>query len=983
MKVNHKLESQLIGPVSNILSSAIEQSEESVVIMDLTGIVLYANPHFFRSNQRNPDEIIGKNWRSFLPTSATFQEKFAELRDTVLVHGKQWSGEVSDRLRGGELVRREAKVFPIKNEKGEITHIVAISTDVTEFKKVEKALQESERRYRLLIENIPTVAWITSQTGEIKFIGENVEKVSGFTANEILAGGEEFWLNRIHPDDLFRVEDTHERLFTTQMNYRVEYRFQKKNGQWIWILGLANRVDEFDGKRYAYGIYSDISERKQSEEALELYIDRLKIMYQINQGILFTQSPEEIAKVALRWIRPLIPCFRAGITLFDPATTQATLMALDVDGETKITTHTQMQLDKYPGAEVIERLRLGQIVKYDLLPIDYLSKVFFSEGIRTFVYVPILSESELIGSLNLGWRESYDLTGIQQDILREVAAQLSIAIRQAQLQEADKRRRRELELLERISTALRHADKLNDLYTILSEQLKSLFNPDAGAILFPYDHQIEYTLIYGSEKIKEPLSHTREMTEALSPVLLSGKPSFNSGLDFGLQDISSTAFLPFQSQYVHLGGLVLFWSENHEFLEEERRLLNIVADVAGIALHRMKVLEMLEQRIDDRTRALSALYDVTSISIRSLDLQEILDQSLQKVVEAMVSEIGIIHLLDEAGPTLRLASLQCMDPQMVQEGFNRSRGYSLAYEVLYGKKAIVIPELSSDQNASTLESKVIGSPYAGVPIRARDGILGVLSVIGTPGSVYNEEAISLLASIADQIGMVIENAQLNRQAQQAAILSERHRLARDLHDAVTQSLYSVNLMAATGQKMLENDGDKEKIALTLKRLGMTAHQALKEMRLLLYELRPFTLEKVGLVGALRQRLEAVEKRAEIKTQLRADDLPELPSRVEEGLYFIAQEALNNALKHADSKKTEVNIHCDEGWIELEVCDYGKGFMLHDQDQGQGMGLASMKERAAALGGELLITTQPGKGTCVSVRVKVTQGEEKWQDKFPS
>jgi len=129
------------------------------------------------------------------------------------------------------------------------------------------------------------------------------------------------------------------------------------------------------------------------------------------------------------------------------------------------------------------------------------------------------------------------------------------------------------------------------------------------------------------------------------------------------------------------------------------------------------------------------------------------------------------------------------------------------------------------------------------------------------------------------------------------------------------------------------------------------------------------------VGALRQRLEAVEGRAEIKTQLHVEDLPKLPSRVEEGLYHIAQEALNNALKHAESSQTEVTIHREKDWIELEIRDYGKGFAVDGQDHNQGMGLTSMRERARDLGGELKITSQPGSGTSVSVRVKVGEVEE--------
>jgi signal transduction histidine kinase len=248
--------------------------------------------------------------------------------------------------------------------------------------------------------------------------------------------------------------------------------------------------------------------------------------------------------------------------------------------------------------------------------------------------------------------------------------------------------------------------------------------------------------------------------------------------------------------------------------------------------------------------------------------------------------------------------------------------------------------------------------------------LGVLSLIGTPGSAYNEEAVSLLLSISDQIGIAIENHRLHEQAQEAAVLSERQRLARDLHDSVTQSLYSLNLMAETGQKMLVAGSDPDKIARTLDRIGTTAHNALKEMRLLLYHLKPTALEKEGLVEALRQRLEAVEGRAAIKTTLNADHLPKLLPELEEGLYHIAQEALNNALKHACCTQTDVSIRCEEEWIDLEIHDNGKGLAVNGQENNQGIGLASMSERARLLRGELTIDSKPDAGTRIRVRVRI-------------
>ena len=236
---------------------------------------------------------------------------------------------------------------------------------------------------------------------------------------------------------------------------------------------------------------------------------------------------------------------------------------------------------------------------------------------------------------------------------------------------------------------------------------------------------------------------------------------------------------------------------------------------------------------------------------------------------------------------------------------------------------------------------------------------------------FSEQDIELLTSIGDQIGVAVENAQLYEQAQQAAVMEERQRMARELHDSVTQSLHGSTLLTEAA-KRLANDGDLERTKGYLTRLGEISQQALKEMRLLVYELRPLALEEVTLTEALQQRLDAVERRAGVDVQLVADDSLDLPDATEETLYRIAQEALNNALQHASPTSVVVSIQVTgeppEQQVILEVSDDGAGFdMSAFGDQG-GIGLSSMKERAENLGGDLAIHSSPGEGTSVKATI---------------
>jgi signal transduction histidine kinase len=211
--------------------------------------------------------------------------------------------------------------------------------------------------------------------------------------------------------------------------------------------------------------------------------------------------------------------------------------------------------------------------------------------------------------------------------------------------------------------------------------------------------------------------------------------------------------------------------------------------------------------------------------------------------------------------------------------------------------------------------------------------------------------------------------------EELAVLEERNRLARELHDSVTQSLYSLTLFTQAACELAEA-GNLEGTRHRLARIADTAAQALKEMRLLVYELRPMALTDVGLVNALQHRLDAVEGRADVQVHLLVDeeDDVELPAPIEEELYRIAQEALNNALKHAHAKSVTVRIvaPADGQRLQFEVSDDGCGFDLDAVKDKGGLGLTSIRERADRLGAELSVTSAPGQGTQVRIEMEIAE-----------
>jgi signal transduction histidine kinase len=428
-----------------------------------------------------------------------------------------------------------------------------------------------------------------------------------------------------------------------------------------------------------------------------------------------------------------------------------------------------------------------------------------------------------------------------------------------------------------------------------------------------------------------------------------------------------------------IGSINLTLDDSEMFTPELEDTLRQVADQLAIAIQQASLNEQvqrhaeeLERRVADRTRELLAMYEVMAIASQPVDLETTLARSLERVLSAVQGTEGVIYLLDEAQGMLHLA---------VQQGFGGGfppdmvslPAEDLGEWVIENGKAVFLPNRAADPWIGTHSRPP--RKYTGIPMRAGGRVLGVLGVIREIAQPsFTDQEIALLTTLADRVGAVVESARLRQRAEQAAVLEERQRLARELHDSVTQSLYSLTLLAAGWRNMVEN-GQVVRLQEPLAEMGDVAQQALKEMRLLIHELRPPVLEEEGLLGALHQRLGAVEQRAGVEARLVAEDVIELPGVVKEGLYRIALEALNNALKHAAASSVTVHIGLAGERVELKVTDDGCGFDPDGLGENLGVGLITMRERAEQLRGTLVVYSVPGQGTTVQVSVPAAERVE--------
>jgi signal transduction histidine kinase len=212
------------------------------------------------------------------------------------------------------------------------------------------------------------------------------------------------------------------------------------------------------------------------------------------------------------------------------------------------------------------------------------------------------------------------------------------------------------------------------------------------------------------------------------------------------------------------------------------------------------------------------------------------------------------------------------------------------------------------------------------------------------------------------------------QAEELAVLQERNRLARNLHDSVTQTIFSMRLTAEAARMLVERDPDR--ITDELDKLQVLAKSALSEMRSLIFELRPTAVSELGLVPALRHHIMTLERQYGLTVELHVSGESRLPDLEARRLFRICQEALNNIVKHAHTSKASVTLRFDEEQVLLQIEDHGVGFdpksIVVPEDH---MGLTGMQERAEAMGGQLAIDSQPGQGTTVTLEVAIFIKEE--------
>jgi len=391
----------------------------------------------------------------------------------------------------------------------------------------------------------------------------------------------------------------------------------------------------------------------------------------------------------------------------------------------------------------------------------------------------------------------------------------------------------------------------------------------------------------------------------------------------------------------------------------------------------------LEKKVTDRTHELAALNAIVARVSSSLDLNEIMADALERIMELTGMEHGIAYRVEvgegeavkagtEAGEAhLNVMAFRGLPPTFADLGDGLPLRQSAA-GVAGRRGEPVIWSLAELPTEGAVRDRIAAlgvEQVIAIPLMAKGRLVGSLNLSTNQSQSYPPEQIAFLKTIGQQIGVAVENAHLYEQAEQTAVTAERGRLRRELHDAVTQTLFSANLIADVIPRIWKRD--PEEGMKSLEELRELTRGALAEMRTMLLEMRPESLERADIKSLLTQLADAFIGRVRVPVALDIQGTCELTNEVKIVFYRVAQEALNNIAKHSGARQVELRLECQPGQMNLSIKDDGLGF-----DPGaitpDHLGIAIMRERAGSIGASLKIESQPGQGTTVELDWRSTR-----------
>jgi two-component system, NarL family, sensor kinase len=367
-----------------------------------------------------------------------------------------------------------------------------------------------------------------------------------------------------------------------------------------------------------------------------------------------------------------------------------------------------------------------------------------------------------------------------------------------------------------------------------------------------------------------------------------------------------------------------------------------------------------------RFEEISILKEIAELLNEGADSNTVLAGVLRKLLHLTGLQTGWIFLIDEKGQHQLAVNESLPEPLAHNNNQRMCKGDCWCvsrYNNGKLNKAVNIIECQRIENVILENAGDTGglTHHATVPLRAGNERFGLLNVGSPHKTHFQKDELALLEAVAFQIGTALKRIKLTQREQETALISERNRLARDLHDSVNQLLFSLSLTARAGREMTDN----AEVQQTFLYIQDLAQDALGEMRALIWQLKPQGLEN-GIVSALKSYAEMLGLTIDAKLT----GISSFPEKVEEALWRIGQEALGNCKKHAQTTHISLSLIRSNDSVTMTIQDQGCGFYYDEKLELPSFGLKNMKARTEALRGTFLLTSEPGRGTEIKIQIPI-------------
>ena len=762
-------------------------------------------------------------------------------------------------------------------------------------------------------------------------------------------------------------------------------------------------------------------------------LDRLNALSGITQQLLAATELETVLQVVVESASRLCEAGGAMVSLIDDGARHARLVAahgLPAVTFARLRAEKPRALDGafFVGSATDVALREGKalaIEDYATWPASGARDASLADGVRSLILAPLRVRDVPIGALSVTDPQPRTFAPEDVALVQALADQAALAIEQARLRDEGRasqadaaQRARELAALLEVSAALTSTLELEPLLDLILDQLLRVIDYRSAGIFLVRDGALE--TVAGRDtrdrvRAPPPLGHRRPLTQVAGiwQPLLRGEPlligdlhrdedplvhawrAATSSYRPGALSSAARAWMgvPLSVRGQVVGYLALTREEPDSFTARDTELAVAFAGHAAVALDNARLVsdERSARHQADAAQAvatarageLAALLEVARSLTATLDLQTLLGAIIDqaKVVADYDGASVLIFDNDALHVAYRRAPDETDRPDRVGARFPLERA-DLYLRYIRQRQSLIIDDVLGDEPLARAYREMMGvdpaeTPYLryvrswmGVPIALTDRVIGALVLVHSRPGYYTPHHAELVAAMASQAAVAIENARLYAESRQVAALEERARLARDLHDSVTQSVFGAGMLAHVART--QHERGTAGVGVTLGRIQAVLSEALGELRALLYELQPTALAEEGLARALQKLAGAVQVRTDVPVTCTGELPHRLVPETETAIFRIVQEALANATKYAQATAILISLGEAEGRLAVVVEDDGVGFdpaapvtPSADGRRG-GMGMRSMRERAVAAGLAVRVESAPGQGTRVTV-----------------